>query len=279
MLHPSKQTLDQLNLLQKDFTWRGRRPKIKHSTLIGDYTNGEDKDVDIERKFESSKIIPIRRLLDSSFPTWKAIPQCLLSKIGIQSIFHSNFKPSEFWQQNIALYPKFSQGIISFWENASIKEPVNLREITSQTVCNNCYILRQASTIFYSQLCYKGIHYVRDILHDHGKFLDWQSARIKFYLHDKDIMAWLSLIKSIPVEWKREIEAIDQEIGPAHYGNVLSIMTVKNVHNRILQSLIKQPTSQEKIESLLGSLSIDWPQIYMIPQKVTIDSSLKNFSV
>ena len=28
MLHPSKQTLDQLNLIQKDFIWRARRPKI-----------------------------------------------------------------------------------------------------------------------------------------------------------------------------------------------------------------------------------------------------------
>ena len=47
MLHPSKQTLDQLNLIQKNFIWTGRRPKIKHSTLTGDYINGGYKDVDI----------------------------------------------------------------------------------------------------------------------------------------------------------------------------------------------------------------------------------------
>ena len=64
------------NLIQKDFIWRGPRPNIKHSTLIGDYTNGGYKDVDIESTFESLKIIWIRRLLDSSFHSWKAIPQC-----------------------------------------------------------------------------------------------------------------------------------------------------------------------------------------------------------
>ena len=52
MLHPSKQTLNQLNLIQKDFIWRGRRPKVKCSTLIGDYNNGGYKYVDIEFKFE-----------------------------------------------------------------------------------------------------------------------------------------------------------------------------------------------------------------------------------
>ena len=134
VLHPSKQTIDLLSLKQKDFNWRGRRPKIKHSTLIADNTNEGYKDVDIESKFESLKIIRIRCLLDGSFYSWKAIPQRLLSEIGIQSIFHSNFKPSETWQRKIALYPKLYQSLISFWENASTKEPLDLREITSQIV-------------------------------------------------------------------------------------------------------------------------------------------------
>ena len=37
MLSPSKQFIDQINSSKKDFVWRGKRPKIKHSTLIGDY--------------------------------------------------------------------------------------------------------------------------------------------------------------------------------------------------------------------------------------------------
>ena len=83
MLHPSKQTLNQLNLIQKDFIRRGCRPKPKYSTLIEDYNNGGYKDVDIEFKYESLKIIWIRCLLDSSFHSWKAIPQCLLSETGV----------------------------------------------------------------------------------------------------------------------------------------------------------------------------------------------------
>ena len=42
-------------------------------------------------------------------------------------------------------------------------------------------------------------------------------------------LAWLSLVESIPVNWKREIEAIDQDIGPSLCGNALPIMTVRNV--------------------------------------------------
>ena len=77
-----------------------------------------------------------------------------------------------------------------------------------------------------------------------------QAAKSKFDLRDKKFMVWLSLLKSIPVSWKREIEATDKDIDPAHYGNAIPIMTVKNVHHRMLQPLIKQPTSQKKIEIL-----------------------------
>ena len=47
MLSPSKQFIDKINSLKKDFVWRGKRPKIKRSTLTGDYKEGGYKDVDI----------------------------------------------------------------------------------------------------------------------------------------------------------------------------------------------------------------------------------------
>ena len=78
---------------------------------------------------------------------------------------------------------------------------------------------------------YKGIDYVRDILDDHGKILKWQSARVKFDFHNKYFIAWSSLIKSIPANWKREMETVDEDIGPAYYGNALQIITVKNVYS------------------------------------------------
>ena len=78
MLHPSKQTLNQLNLIQKDFIWRGRRPKIKCSTLIGDYNNGGYKYVDIEFKFESLNIIWIRCLLESNTTMFTLRNRCTI---------------------------------------------------------------------------------------------------------------------------------------------------------------------------------------------------------
>ena len=71
--------------LKKDFVWRGKRPKIKHATLIGDYKEG---DVDTEVKIVALKIIWINKLMANDFHAWKAIPNFLFDKIGIRSVFH-----------------------------------------------------------------------------------------------------------------------------------------------------------------------------------------------
>ena len=72
--------------------WRGKRPKIKHSTLIGDYEEGGDKNVDIKVKIVALKIIWINKLITNDFHAWKAIPNFLFDKIGIRSVFLYNFK-------------------------------------------------------------------------------------------------------------------------------------------------------------------------------------------
>ena len=47
--------------------WRGKRPKIKHSTLIGDYKEGGYKDVETEVKIVALKIIWINKLMANDF--------------------------------------------------------------------------------------------------------------------------------------------------------------------------------------------------------------------
>ena len=64
---PSKQILDQMNIVHKSFIWDNKKPKIKHSTLIADYSEGRYKDVDIETKISVLKVTWVKRLSDSNF--------------------------------------------------------------------------------------------------------------------------------------------------------------------------------------------------------------------
>ena len=104
--------------------WRGKRPKIKHSTLIGDYKEGGYKDVDIEVKIVALKIIWINKLMANDFHAWKAIPNFLFDKIGIRFVFHYNFKPSKNTSQKLVY---FHNSIKNLFHSRSLLVKSNFR--------------------------------------------------------------------------------------------------------------------------------------------------------
>ena len=53
---PSRNVIDQLNSIHKNYIWNNNKPKIKHSTLIADYEEGGYKNVDIKSKILSLKV-------------------------------------------------------------------------------------------------------------------------------------------------------------------------------------------------------------------------------
>ena len=65
---------DTLKSLHREFIWNGKKAKIKHSSLIGEYRDGGLKDVDlIDGEIISLKISWVRQLKDSNFHQWKAL--------------------------------------------------------------------------------------------------------------------------------------------------------------------------------------------------------------
>ena len=54
-------------------------------------------------------------------------------------------------------------------------------------------------------------------------------------------------------------------------------MKIKEVYAELLRPLVQKPTSQKTIEKLLGNDGINWQEVYMIPRKVSISSSIRIF--
>ena len=86
--------LKEVSKIQKDFIWRGKRPKIKHSSLIRNFENGGLKDINIESKLKALKLCWIKRLSDSNFQPWKTLAAKLLEPAGGTKILHSNLSLS-----------------------------------------------------------------------------------------------------------------------------------------------------------------------------------------
>ena len=94
-----KNALDDLQAMHKEFIRGSKKPKIKHSALIGHYEDGGFRDVDLPAKFKSIKFIWIKTMLDkSNFHPWIAVADKIVKPLGelilfIQTCnFHLNFK-------------------------------------------------------------------------------------------------------------------------------------------------------------------------------------------
>ena len=249
MTNFTKDFMKQSDDLRKNFIWNRRRPKMKHSTLIGDYVDGGYKDVDIETKVLSPRTIWIRRFLDNSFHAWKAIPYSLLSDIGVASILHFNFKPSVFCAQKMSHLLQFYQQMIALWEKTSNKEPDQVFKILNQSIWNNKNILKQDESLFYPYLCKKAISQIKDLINVNttaSLFLNWNSEKHKFNLKPNDFMSWTSILEATPATWEKKLR--ENELLNAECQEIpSSALLVKTTYWKLLRPIIEKPTSQETI--------------------------------
>ena len=136
-----KTITDQLQVIHKDFIWRVKKVKIKHSTLIGEsmwmvvYVTLTFLQV----VMTSVKISWIRRLFDNNFHSWKTPAKRLLHKVGGLYIFHLGLKLSEQSLYDVKHLPSFYKDLVLLWEKYS-----NLfvqRQVNKTTVFPRQYLM------------------------------------------------------------------------------------------------------------------------------------------
>ena len=93
-----KNALDDLRAMHKEFIWDSKKPKIKHSTLIGHYEDGGFRDVELPAKFRS-----IKKMSDkSNFHPWIAVADKILKPLGGIDTFYTSLQLSLEFQSVLA---------------------------------------------------------------------------------------------------------------------------------------------------------------------------------
>ena len=199
--------LDELQRMQKDFLWQGKRAKIKHSTMIGSYEKGRFKDVDLKSKFQSLRIIWVSKLLDkANFHPWMTIENTALQDLGGVNIFHSNLLTTPEKRECLEKIPIFYKVVISTWERICIGTSCDLEFILFQSLWDNHFVRSEGKTISNKRLESEGILMVVDLIDDDGKFSSWKRLSRKFNLSAVDFLEWYGISHSIPIEWKNRVK-------------------------------------------------------------------------
>ena len=177
----------------------------------------------------------------------------------------------------IKQFPKFYQDLIQIWALASENEPSNAIDIGHEVLWNNKLITSNGESLFNRQFIIKGILTVRDIMGENGSPLSWQDAQERYSLSNALTFKWYGLVRSIPRKWKNELSISNAHLLGTNEEFRMINITSKTAYKRLVTSLIKPPTAQKSLASLLGLTDIDWSNVYMLPRQVTIESSLRSF--
>ena len=190
-----KTITDQLQVIHKDFIWRGKKVRIKHSTLIGEYADGGLRDLDISSSLTSVKISWIRRLFDNNFHPWKILAKRLLRKVGGLYIFHFDLKLSEQSLYDVKRLPSFYKDVVLLWEkysNLLVQRKVNKKTVFSQALFNNKNLLIRGESIWHKLLYSQGMRIIGDLYDNEGSIKTWSVLSAEYYLGPESFLSCYS---------------------------------------------------------------------------------------
>lgn len=195
--------MTKLKKIHKKFIWNNKRAKIKHSTLISDYSDGGLRDVDIESKVNSLHLSWLKRYFDSNFHPWKSIPKILFAKISpTDSLFFSNlFLENSCFLEKI---PSFYQNMLKLWTVLSSSTPLTASSIMSQCIWYNS-VLKIDNKIINPSL-FKGFNkslFIADFFDHTGKLLCWNAFKENQNIDAHNFYQWLQITNALPQQWKK----------------------------------------------------------------------------
>ena len=281
--------VDSIQTLHKDFIWNGKKPKIKHTTLISDYTNGGLKDIDINCKLCSLKFSWITRLLDKSkFHSWKVIANEILRPVGGCDIFHTNLSLSSETRKEIQNLPSYYKDLINLFTKFANIDDLSNEEIMGQWLWDNSHILKQNSPIFDKQLMGKGMNFVTDVVSADGRVYSWDIISAKFQFKPIEFLKWYGLINAIPSQWKKKTQ--DNPLGNCHLMSKIPLLikckgrklglksvTSKLIYEELLAGIQTTPSAQKYFKNKFKSNELDWPRIYQLPRSTCVHSKTRIF--
>ena len=165
--------VQEMKSLHKEFIWSNRKPKIKHTALIGDYAESGLKDIDIESKLLSINISWVRQLKDSNFHPWKELATHFLLPLGGTLIFIQILSLAPNLKAKCESLPAFYGEVIKLWEKFSVCSKLTAEQILSEQLWNNKFILSNSKSIDYPALNTKGLAIVRDLFSEDRSVRTW----------------------------------------------------------------------------------------------------------
>ena len=196
--------MNQIQKVQKAFSWYSTKPKINHKTLCNAFEEGGLKNVDIKTKYLACGVLRLKKLFDGNHRDWKIIPLFLINKY-----FGKNFHLHPNLSLNLSLadsFREFYKQILMNWSTYFVLNSEVPSCIQSNYLWYNRHLLIHNRPVYLHSFADKNVNSIGNLLDASGKFKSWNELKTVFTLADNLYFSWMQLINSMPLNWRNIIK-------------------------------------------------------------------------
>ena len=152
----------------------------------------------------------------------------------------------------------------------------------NEILWNNSNIRIDEKTVFYKNWFQSGIKYIKDIFdHEQQAYYTVKKLQDNYNLSNTDYLRYLSLVNSIPKDWKSKLKHENSNI-PAETKILSHLKSTTQINKFIYNCFtksnqIREITSEIKWNEIFLGEDLQWKNIYTTNLKSTNDIKLPNF--
>ena len=171
LLEVPNEIIQQVKDIVYGFLWKGKRDKVKRSTVINELHDGGINMIDIESFLSSLKCAWVPRIVNAS-GKWASLFHVITNKMKLPKnyIWHMSFRSKESFP-GITLFTPFYQDVILKYNHAKHIKPFNKmskHEVIEQPLWGNEHFRIRNTCLYYKQWVDSNILYVKDLIKHDG---------------------------------------------------------------------------------------------------------------
>ena len=134
-----------------------------------------------------------------------------------------------------------------------------------------------------------------DLFFENGSHILWSTLKDLHSIPSMQYFTWMQVLDAIPDDWKILLKgngehttkdlissASNHKIWINNRLGDVNKLTSKEIYRHLIEKISTQPTAQKTITAKLQAIHgkeyvIDWPGVYVLPRRVTMDSASRNF--
>ena len=207
--------LNEINKAFFNFLWNGKGDKIKRDIMIGDYSQGGLRMIDIQSFNKALKTMWVIKYLDeSNLGKWKLFFDNELQNYGSTAVFKGNLKKEDLSKIK-GLSDVFIKEILQIWSEISYEDNLNSMEhFLSMSLWHNSLIRIENRPVYYKEWYVKGITKVSHLMKDANTFLSFYEFNERYNIKTNflSFSCMVSSLKSLRERCKVSVHIKDSKL-------------------------------------------------------------------